>query len=104
MNQDQKAKVVAEVERLMQPMLLSDKIEVLGQVMIGMGVRQLLRDFPDLIPTGPMDPTEVIELVVKDKRKGETLGGALAHQGLLMLMWLNAGDSNGRDIDNRPEA
>jgi hypothetical protein len=104
MNQNQKAQMVADLERRLQPLMLNDKIEVLGQIMIGLGVRQILRDYPELIPDRPLEPAEVIDLVLKDKRTGESLGGALAHQGLLMLMWLNVGVSNDRDFDNGRQA
>ena len=32
---------------------------------------------------------EVMELIINERKSnGETLGGALAHQGLLLLMWI----------------
>lgn len=90
------------VEKILQPLALCDKINVLGQTMIGIGVRQLLRDFPELVPELPYSPAQVLDLVTKDKQKQESLGGALAHQGLLMLMWLEIGENNAtNDFDSR---
>lgn len=84
-----------QVMRILQQVPLADRIEVLGNLMIQWGVGVILKDHPELQPeNGPLDPEEIIELVAIDKRNGETLGGALAHQGLLMLMWLQSGESN----------
>lgn len=88
----------------LQPATLGDRIDVLGNVMIQLGIGVMLKDHPELQPeNGPLDPEEIIELVAIDKRNGESLGGALAHQGLLMLMWLQSGESN-EYINNRGAA
>lgn len=93
MQQHQKERLTLQLLDQLQPLVLADRIEVLAQLMIRWGVAHILRDSPELAPEeAPLTPEEIIELVAIDKRRGETIGGALAHQGLLMLMWLESGE------------
>ena len=95
MDQHQKEKITYELLNTLQPLVLADKIEILAQVMIHWGIGNLLKDFPELMKRDEsLTHEELIELVANDKRNGETLGGALAHQGLIMLMWLSSGENN----------
>lgn len=104
MTEEQIINITKTVETTLQPLTLYDKINVLGQTMIGIGVRQILRDFPELVPQLPYSPAQILDLVTKDKQKQESLGGALAHQGLLMLMWLETGESNATNANSRRQA
>lgn len=99
MEAQDKHKLANDLLEQLQPLVLADTIDVLAQMMIRIGVGVILKDFPELQPeNGNLAPEEVLELVAIDKRNGESLGGALAHQGLIMLLWLNqSGESNEYD-------
>jgi hypothetical protein len=77
---------------------ISERIEIVAQLMIKWGVSFIFKEHPELIPAHQLSPEEIIEIVLIDKRQGESLGGALAHQGLIMLMWLT-GVPNGKHRD-----
>jgi hypothetical protein len=62
-----------------------DRLEILGNYFIREGVSIMLgQDAPD-----SFSHEDVMELVINDRKSnGETLGGAMTHQGLLLLMWI----------------
>lgn len=63
---------------------MHDKIEIIANVLINLGCEGI-QEIPDRI----LKPEELIELIISNKkRQGETIYNALAHQGLIMLMWL----------------
>lgn len=64
---------------------LHEVTEVLANVLISEGMSHM--DISGEI--SEITPENVVDIVMKDKSKnGETLHNALAHQGLVMLMWL----------------
>lgn len=72
------------------PNSLVDSIEILANVLLLLGFKHMgTNEDLNKIET-------IIDYVAKYKKQhGETLEGALAHQGLLMLMWLNNRKQNG---------
>lgn len=73
----------AEALELLSDLNLRDQIEVMANVLISTGMARMS------LPDGSITPENVVDIVMKDKSKnGETLHNALAHQGLVMLMWL----------------
>lgn len=62
---------------------LKDQLEVIANVLIRLGFSHMS------IPETEINPNNVIEVVLNDKKiHGETLLNSVVHQGLLMLMWL----------------
>lgn len=76
-----------KVITLLNEFNLTERIEIMANVFIVEGVSQI----PDFPTKGGLTTDEVISLIAKDKEKhGETIGNALALQGLMMLQWLNS--------------
>lgn len=76
---------VLEIDKTLRGLSLSDTVEVLSNILILQGISRM--NIPMEISEITTD--NVIDIVIKDKKQnGETLHNALAHQGLLMLMWL----------------
>jgi hypothetical protein len=71
--------ILSEVENL------QDRLEIICQVVIRLGVSGITRSsLPDTIT-----PENVVSVVLNDiKANGETIWNSLARQGLLMLSWL----------------
>jgi hypothetical protein len=76
---------VLEINEILQGLQLRNIIEVLSNVLISQGIARM--SIPGEI--SEITPENVVDLVMKDKQQnGESLPNALAHQGLVMLMWL----------------
>jgi hypothetical protein len=68
---------------------LRDQVEILGNVFLRLGVDEMER--ASAISIGELTAHNIVEKVAEDVREnGETLGNALARQGLTILMWLRA--------------
>ena len=66
---------------------LEDRIEVMANVFIVEGVDAMSNTTE--LPAN-ITPENVIEIVLEDKKKnGETLGNALARQGVVLLAWID---------------
>lgn len=78
-------KKVIQINRELEDLHLHNIVEVLANVLISQGISHM--DISGEI--SEITPENVIDLVMTDKKNnGEKLHNALAHQGLVMLMWL----------------
>jgi hypothetical protein len=76
---------VLEINETLQGLPLREVVEALANVLISQGINHM--DIPGEI--SEITPENVVDLVMTDKQQnGESLHNAVAHQGLVMLMWL----------------
>jgi hypothetical protein len=79
---DKKEKV-NELDESLGSLDIRSRVEVIGNYFIRLGVRTV---DPEVIPK---NLRELWLMILDDREKnGETLGAALAHQGLFILLWL----------------
>lgn len=72
-----------KIQSILSNFKIFDQIEILANVLIWQGFSKINAEIDNITPEN------IVEIVMNDKKKnGETLHNALAHQGLVMLMWL----------------
>jgi polyhydroxyalkanoate synthesis regulator protein len=77
-----KQEAVDEVLKLLSSFSIKDKVEVLANVFIVLGV-------PGIKTTDEITRSNIIDIVLRDiEKNGQTLTNALVRQGLLILTWL----------------
>lgn len=76
---------IDSIKENLQGLPLYEQIEILANVLISLGISHM-----DIsMETSEITPENIVQIVMNDrKNNGETLHNALAHQGLVMLMWL----------------
>ena len=63
---------------------LEDKLEILANVFIKLGVHDIGT------PSADLSEKNILQIVMDDiKQNGETIANAIVRQGLLILTWLN---------------
>jgi len=82
LNSNKKEKL-DELDKLLSSLEARDRLEVVGNYFIRLGIRIIN---PTVLPTGLRELWKVI--LDERQKNGETLGSALAHQGLFILLWL----------------
>jgi hypothetical protein len=84
LKQNSNETITEEIQKILEPLQLKQRIEIIAQLFIRWGLSLMLHK-----TNTTLSSTEAINLIIQDrKNNGETLGNALAHQGLLLLMWL----------------
>lgn len=86
---DEREELKDGILALLSSLPLRDQVEVLGNVFLQLGFDSMVLEGSP-IDIGDVDGATVVELIAEDiRQRGETLGNALARQGLTILMWLN---------------
>ena len=82
----QEEALVDEILSILSQANIKNKIEVLGNVFLRIGVEYT--DFE----VGDLTKNNIYEQILRDMQKnGDTLGNSLIRQGLVILDWLNEG-------------
>lgn len=77
-----KQEAVDEVLKVLKSFSIRDKVEVLANVFIAIGM-------PNIKTTDEITRSNIIDIVLRDiEKNGQTLTNALVRQGLLILTWL----------------
>ena len=77
-----KQEAVDEVLKVLKSFSIRDKVEVLANVFIAIGI-------PNIKTTDEITRSNIIDIVLRDiEKNGQTLTNALVRQGLLILTWL----------------
>jgi hypothetical protein len=91
MNTTEMDRKTSQVHRVLQGLTLSEAVELFANLFIRLGVTAMPGGEEAVVES----PEDVLQLVQADlKASGETLANSLARQGLLMLVWLDQGESN----------
>ena len=81
----QKETIKTKILSLLKEYSLEDKIELLGNIFIDIGLQKIKLDNNVNINT-----KNIYEIVLNDMEKnGDTLENSLTRQGLIILSWLN---------------
>jgi len=81
----QKETIKTKILSLLEEYSLEDKIELLGNIFIDIGLQKIKLDNNVNINT-----KNIYEIVLNDMEKnGDTLENSLTRQGLIILSWLN---------------
>lgn len=81
-----KETAVDEILSALNQFDLKNGVEVLANVFLNLGLDQMTEEGADLVE---ISPETIADAIIKDvEKRGETLGNALARQGLTMMIWL----------------
>jgi uncharacterized protein YwlG (UPF0340 family) len=87
--EEDKNEIVDGILAVLGSFSLRDQVEILGNVFLQLGF-STMEEEGSPIDIGEIDASNVVEIITEDVRqRGETLGNALAKQGLTLLIWLN---------------
>lgn len=85
MTSNEKIDMLEGLEQLFEPLFLKERLEIIANYLIRAGISRMETYKADSIITH----NNLWDAILTEKQKvGETIGSALAQQGMTILMWL----------------